>query len=509
MTLTLGLYLYLLEREFLLLRPEGLDGAAAVKRVRPWRPGASGREELLLLPSGAPECDAPLVLHVAAGDLPSRTPGEGELWLLAPESTYENVLCRAMEICFDFIRFAGEVTELALAKRDMRGALSQLRDYLGINLCVVDKDYLVLEALGHESNAPLENSILLPGSRMDAAQVENLYLTDPRFDETFVLRGLREFLRYDQPDYAGRCLYYNFFLRGQYAGRLIFILREDVYSDALLPFLEEYAERIYECFRSRDEHSLARGATAVRRYLLDLVGGDAENAAQALTAFRRIGWEAEDSFRAICLSGKGYARSEMTMSYLCTMLEDAFPACVAACRGQTIYCLHDRTRETGDTFSGELAVFLRDNLLQAGLSCVFSGLENSGPRFREAEAALRLGERADDSFWLHYFHDHTLAYTLEAAEAEVPAEDLFSPALKTLLAFDAEHPELPLAETLYAYLASHFNASRAAEMLFIHRTTFLYRMDRLRKLVKLDLDDFDTLTGLMLSFSVWRRHSGG
>ncbi|MBR5995569.1 MAG: hypothetical protein IK026_03180 [Eubacteriaceae bacterium] len=112
----------------------------------------------------------------------------------------------------------------------------------------------------------------------------------------------------------------------------------------------------------------------------------------------RIGWEADDSFRAICLSGKGYARSEMTMSYLCTMLEETFPTCVAVSRGETIYCLHDRTREDRTDFSGDLAIFLRDNLLQAGLSCVFTGLENCGPHFREAEAALYFGEQTDDSF---------------------------------------------------------------------------------------------------------------
>ncbi|MBR5995570.1 MAG: helix-turn-helix domain-containing protein [Eubacteriaceae bacterium] len=87
----------------------------------------------------------------------------------------------------------------------------------------------------------------------------------------------------------------------------------------------------------------------------------------------------------------------------------------------------------------------------------------------------------------------------------MPSEDLYSPVLKTLLLHDSEHPELPLTETLYAYLCCHFNESRAAETLFIHRTTFLYRMNKLRSLVQLDLEDFDTLTGLMLSFAIWRR----
>ncbi|MCR4723287.1 MAG: helix-turn-helix domain-containing protein [Eubacteriales bacterium] len=508
MTLTLDLYLCFLEKEFALLRPVEMDGTVPIKRVCPWRPGRNSPDELYLLPGGTSGCTAPLAMHVAAKDTPPQVPGKNELWLLAPESSYENVLCRAMEIYIEFVRFTSEVTVLALTKKDMKAALAMMRDALGIGVSIVDKDYLVLESLTHENNAPLYEAgrdSLQSGQRMDHLQVENLYLTDARFDETFTLQGLREFCRYNLPEYKGLCLYYNFFIHGQYAGRMIYVLRSDIYSDSLLPFLEEYSSLIYECFRSRDEHSLARSATAVHRFLLDLVEWDMKNIAPALTAFRRIGWEAEDSFRAICLSGKGYARSEMTMAYLCTMLEDTFPACVATCRGQTIYCLHNRTRDDKTGFLGDLAMFLRDNLLQAGLSCVFAGLENSGSHFREAEAALLLGERSNDSFWLHYFHNHTLSYVLAKAEEEIPLEDLYSPVLKTLLDYDSEHPEISLTETLYTYICCHFNASRAADALFIHRTTFLYRMNKLKSLVKLDLEDFDALTELMLSFVVLRR----
>lgn len=507
MKLTLDLFLYLMGREYTLLRPEGLDGSRAADRVRSRLSGAAAPGEVTLVPGRGEDCP-PDAVHVAAADLPREAPLPGELWLLAPDSSYESVLWRAMEVSGDFLQLNSSVTELALSKRDLRGALAVMADYLGCSLSIVDSDYMVAESLPHENDEPLRaarSGPLVQGRRMDAGAIENLYLTDPRFDETFVQQGIREFCRYDFPDYTGRCLYYNFFLRGRYAGRLIFLIREDVYDECLLPLLEDYGRLICECFCSRNDHSLSRAATAVHRYLLDYALEGESNAPQAAAAFWEIGWRVDDSYRAICLSGKGYARSETTLSYLCTLLEDAFPACTAACREQTIYCLHNRSRETGDGFSGALAVFLRENLLQAGLSCVYGSLENSGAYFREAAAALRIGEKANDGLWLHYFHDHTLAYTLDAAQARVPAEDLYSPVLKKLLAFDRTYPDLSLTDTLYAYLACHFNATRAADMLFIHRTTFLYRMEKLRQLVKLDLEDFDALTELMLSFAVHRR----
>ena len=508
MKLTMDMLLYLLEREYTVVRPEGLDGRRAVDRVRPWIPGRDEPGEALLLPGRTAECGLPDVIRVAARDLPEETPRPGEIWLLAPESSYESVLYRAMDICDAFTRMSGDVTEQALGRGDLRSALALMRDSLGISLSVVDSDYLVVESLPHANEEALRAAragSIETGRRMDAGQIEDLYLTDPRFDETFVQQGIRVFCRYDYPGYQGLCLYYNFFLRGRYAGRLVFLVREDVYSDCLLPLLEDYGRLICDCFCARNDHSLSRAATAVHRYLLDYALDGESDAPRAAAAFWEIGWRVNDSYRAICLSGRGYARSETTLAYLCTLLEDAFPACVAACRDQTIYCLHNRSREPGDGFSGKLAVFLRENLLQAGLSCVYDSLETSGAYFREAAAALRIGEKADDSFWLHYFHDHTLTYTLDAASAEIPAEDLYCPTLKKLLAFDREHPELPLTETLAAYIACRYNATRAAEKLFIHRTTFLYRMDRLRQLVTLDLDDPEAMAELVLSFAVWRR----
>lgn len=44
--------------------------------------------------------------------------------------------------------------------------------------------------------------------------------------------------------------------------------------------------------------------------------------------------------------------------------------------------------------------------------------------------------------------------------------------------------------------------SAAAEKLYIHRTTFCRRMDKIRELTGIDLDHADTILLLQLSFSL-------
>lgn len=54
--------------------------------------------------------------------------------------------------------------------------------------------------------------------------------------------------------------------------------------------------------------------------------------------------------------------------------------------------------------------------------------------------------------------------------------------------------------TLEVYLKNHLNAVQSARELYIHRSTFLYRLERIRALLDSDLTDYDELLYLMLSF---------
>ena len=46
-----------------------------------------------------------------------------------------------------------------------------------------------------------------------------------------------------------------------------------------------------------------------------------------------------------------------------------------------------------------------------------------------------------------------------------------------------------LVRTLHAYFASGTNASEAADRMFLHRNSMLYRLERIQKLTGLDLKD--------------------
>ena len=121
---------------------------------------------------------------------------------------------------------------------------------------------------------------------------------------------------------------------------------------------------------------------------------------------------------------------------------------------------------------------------------------------REAAAAIAIGMKQNPDFWIYYFADYSLRYGLEKITEDFPAEDMCHSAVLVLRKYDAAHPGTELAQTLRQYLICHFNASQAAEALHIHRTTFLYRMRKISELTALNLEDWDTVLHLMLSFTL-------
>ena len=55
-------------------------------------------------------------------------------------------------------------------------------------------------------------------------------------------------------------------------------------------------------------------------------------------------------------------------------------------------------------------------------------------------------------------------------------------------------------KTLRVYLEHNLNTVQSAKALFIHRSTFLYRLERIKSILETDLEDPDKLFYLNLSF---------
>ena len=149
--------------------------------------------------------------------------------------------------------------------------------------------------------------------------------------------------------------------------------------------------------------------------------------------------------------------------------------------------------------AGKLVYFTRDTYLKAGYSRVMTGHMNLRRQYVQAKTALDVGSRKKPYLWIHYFSQVAMTYILEQATKRLPGTMICHEGLLELKKHDEEN-QTQYMETLRVYLEQHLSATQAARELFIHRSTFLYRLDRIREILQSDLDDPEEIFYLELSF---------
>ena len=120
-------------------------------------------------------------------------------------------------------------------------------------------------------------------------------------------------------------------------------------------------------------------------------------------------------------------------------------------------------------------------------------------QYLQALIALDLGDRKMPSMWSHDFNDVVFDYILEQATRRLPGYMLSHEKLLHLKEMD-DFQNTDYMHTLKLYLDNHLNAVKTAKDLYIHRSTFLYRLDKIKSILDTNLEDPEEILYLMLSF---------
>jgi purine catabolism regulator len=127
------------------------------------------------------------------------------------------------------------------------------------------------------------------------------------------------------------------------------------------------------------------------------------------------------------------------------------------------------------------------------------GLRDS---YREARQALSMARRLADPNPLYFgeLNVYRLLFQLEySPELNAFCQEIIG----KLVEYDRTQGTNWL-ETLTAYFAHNGNLTQTAEALFLHRNTLLYRMDRIREISGLDLDNPETRLSVQLALRAYR-----
>ena len=100
-----------------------------------------------------------------------------------------------------------------------------------------------------------------------------------------------------------------------------------------------------------------------------------------------------------------------------------------------------------------------------------------------------------------HFDDFLIYHLLDSGGNAGELENFFQNTVGKLVSFDEEN-NTDLVKTLEAFFASRGNISSAAKELFIHRNTMMYRLDRIKLILGVDLADPEQLLELNLGLKI-------
>jgi hypothetical protein len=296
----------------------------------------------------------------------------------------------------------------------------------------------------------------------------------------------------------------NIFRGDHFEGRITAVLnRKENHPgrSQLLALFCRHVAKIFLC--SADELLVRTQDDPLHRLVRDSILSPETVAEQnAAPVLAELAWRMEDSYFLAMFELTDERRLAHGALYICRHLESNTPhSCAALCEARIIW-LVNTTKTAPDNQKRDhrqaIASIAREFNCKTGISKPFAGFIELRTAWLQADAALRLGHKRDPHLWVYDFSGYTLDYVLERAASEIPAESLLHPAVITLRELDNSTGS-SYVKTLRYYLDCRYEANRAAEKLYIHRTTLIRRLERISEITGLDLDRPGELMTLAIS----------
>ena len=231
------------------------------------------------------------------------------------------------------------------------------------------------------------------------------------------------------------------------------------------------------------------------RALLEGNGSETE----AVATLEECGWHAQDGYLIIAVEPEGVDLRAQRVGTISEAIEKSFSRCFSFSALPYIIAVVRSCTDEMPLFCSKLEELHRNHQIRFGVCEEMIGFSFFAQRLSLARRAL---QSASALGGVAFFRDSVDEYLAQSITAEFPAELICLRSVLEMAGYDREHDTRYL-ETAELYIKNHFNAVKTANALFIHRSTFLYRLERMKEQFGLDLDsENSSLLHLLLSLKL-------
>lgn len=262
---------------------------------------------------------------------------------------------------------------------------------------------------------------------------------------------------------------------------------------------------------------------SLKAILASILDGEHASRSELAGAAARSGWDSwDDNYLCLllcphALDGKtGYdARPLATLIHT---LEQTIPRSCVLFRNEELIAVVDMSFGENPIDEADLVQTLgnvaSEFRLDVGTSIPFVGLRHVRHFYVQARSAVVLGAEANSNPHkprVYKFLDYLPEFISDCIAKTIEPSSLCPEGLMRLALYDKAHSS-NLYETLKTYVIYNCSPTQCCEQLFIHRSTFQYRINKALELLDMDVNDPDTRYYLLISFKLfdaWRNTARG
>lgn len=197
----------------------------------------------------------------------------------------------------------------------------------------------------------------------------------------------------------------------------------------------------------------------------------------------------------VCLTVHYLQRfSALPVVYICSVFENMLTNSLFWSQNNTIIGLvptASMAAEISKTQSkSKFLTYIHQMQIYVGISNAFADLNMIRTYYFQAEAAIEHGRLNEAAEHIFTFSDFALAEMVANSLGNFSLESYFPNGFAKLLEHDQDGG-ISYVDTLRVFLNSNLSYAEASRQLFVHRSTLLERIERIKKDLKVDLNDPD------------------
>ena len=341
--------------------------------------------------------------------------------------------------------------------------------------------------------------------------VENDVITSMLADPDYIEHiGVREAEIYPGKPFGYRCLIYNCCIDDMPIARVVSneIIRPIVDSDyVVLTALGSFVTKIWNRIEANC-YDLPKDYDKVLSELLSHTYVVPERIEKLLAGMK---WQVDNDFMIMLLGDNIFDEdADDTLTRLSISLAKMFPFMqFTRMDSHSVFVcnLSDFTNNR-DTIISNISTLLRERMVRASFSDVFHDFRNLYYYYHQALATEKAGMREDPMFWVYRYEDYAMGCIVDSCLEDRSVESIMPEGLRNLVEHDKKKGT-SFVELLRIYLDNDRNIANTVREAYIHRNTFLYRIDNIKKILDMDLDDADNRIILQIALRALQRQSGG